>query len=213
MTANSEIVQPSFPTRCCRGISRSSQRWLDYSVTYPVVRWICLILMVGAYAFRVYTIQGFYIITYGLGIYILNLLIGFLTPQEDLEKLEDGPTLPSSDRDEFKPFQRRLPEFGFWKSASRAVFFAFCCTLVPFFDVPVFWPILLLYFIVLFVLTMKRQIGHMVKHKYLPFTWGKKRYSGSAVTKKVEPAPLPRMRKMIRKLPSTVKKVVKHNKD
>lgn len=31
-------------------------------------------------------------------------------------------------------------------------------TLFPVFDVPVFWPILLLYFITLFILTMKRQV-------------------------------------------------------
>lgn len=47
-------------------------------------------------------------------------------------------------------------------------------TLFPVFDVPVFWPILLMYWIVLFVVTMKRQIKHMIKYKYLPFSFGKK---------------------------------------
>jgi Rer1 family len=42
------------------------------------------------------------------------------------------------------------------------------------FDVPVFWPILLLYWVVLFVLTMKRQIKHMIKYKYVPLSLGKK---------------------------------------
>ena len=37
----------------------------------------------------------------------------------------------------------------------------------PFFDIPVFWPILLVYFIILFVLTMRRQIAHMRKYKYV----------------------------------------------
>lgn len=41
------------------------------------------------------------------------------------------------------------------------------------FDVPVFWPILLCYWLVLLFLTMKRQIMHMVKYKYLPFNLGK----------------------------------------
>ncbi len=31
--------------------------------------------------------------------------------------------------------------------------------------------------IMLFVLTMKRQIKHMIKHRYLPFTHGKQKYS------------------------------------
>lgn len=73
----------------------------------------------------------------------------------------------------------------------------FCMTFFSIFDVPVFWPILLIYFIILFVLTMKRQIKHMIQHKvrrwhrlllflltpigavclqYVPFSFGKKRY-------------------------------------
>ena len=47
-----------------------------------------------------------------------------------------------------------------------------CCSL---FDIPVFWPILLLYFFVLFFLTMKRQILHMYKHKYVPISFGKQK--------------------------------------
>lgn len=46
-------------------------------------------------------------------------------------------------------------------------------TFFPVFDVPVFWPILLLYWLSLFILTMKRQIKHMIKYKYLPFSLGK----------------------------------------
>jgi Rer1 family len=47
-------------------------------------------------------------------------------------------------------------------------------TLFTVFDVPVFWPILLLYWLMLFTVTMKRQIKHMIKYRYLPFTTGKK---------------------------------------
>lgn len=57
---------------------------------------------------------GFYIVTYALGIYNLNLLLGFLTPQVDPEL--EGPTLPSKGQDEFRPFVRRLPEFKFWSA-------------------------------------------------------------------------------------------------
>jgi hypothetical protein len=32
------------------------------------------------YVLRVYLIRGFHIISYGLGIYLLNLFIGFLSP-------------------------------------------------------------------------------------------------------------------------------------
>lgn len=56
---------------------------------------------------------GFYIVTYALGIYNLNLLLGFLTPQFDPEN-EDGMSLPTKSDQEFRPFVRRLPEFKFW---------------------------------------------------------------------------------------------------
>lgn len=55
---------------------------------------------------------------------------------------------------------------------------AFCnfVTLFRFFDLPVFWPVLLIYFFLLTFLTLKERIKHMVKHRYLPFSYGKKTY-------------------------------------
>jgi hypothetical protein len=58
-------------------------------------------------------------------------------------------------------------------SFTKAFVIAFVMTFFSMFDVPVFWPILLCYWIVLFVLTMRRQIAHMIKYKYIPFSLGK----------------------------------------
>lgn len=58
----------------------------------------------------------------------------------------------------------------------RSILTGFMATFFAVFDVPVFWPILLLYWSVLFTLTMKRQIQHMIKYKYVPFTLGKRTY-------------------------------------
>jgi hypothetical protein len=71
---------------------------------------------------------------------------------------EDGPSLPTSQSDEFRPFIRRLPEFKFWHSITKATLIAMFCTFFEVFNIPVFWPILLLYFITLVGITMKRQI-------------------------------------------------------
>ncbi|KAK9203952.1 hypothetical protein WN943_014209 [Citrus x changshan-huyou] len=46
------------------------------------------------------------------------------------------------------------------------------------FDVHVFWPILLFYWLTLFTLTMRRQIMHMIKYRYVPFSFVKQRYDG-----------------------------------
>lgn len=155
------------------------QYYLDKTTPHPVHRWIGTLALVLLYTLRVYYAQGFYIVTYGLGIYILNLLIGFLSPLVDPEMdPSHGPMLPTKGSDEFKPFIRRLPEFKFWYAITKAFVVAFIMTFFSAFDVPVFWPILLCYWAVLFVLTMKRQIVHMVKYKYVPFSIGKQKYGG-----------------------------------
>ncbi|RDD46164.1 Protein RER1 [Trichoplax sp. H2] len=132
---------------------------------------------------------GFYIVTYALAIFLLNQFIGFLTPQMDpamsMEEEEDGPTLPTRRDEEFKPFMRRLPEFKFWTSTTRAIIIATFCTFFQVFDVPVFWPILVIYFFLLFFMTMRRQIEHMIRYRYLPFSHGKKKYKGKEDSGKV----------------------------
>merc|ERR1711939_1206988 len=112
-----------------------------------------------------------YIVCYALGIYILNLFLAFLQPKFDPslaaeiaeDEVEEGaPGLPTSmsgtngggsgrsgDDDEFRPFIRRLPEFKFWHAATRAIVFSILATFFSAFDIPVFWPILLVYFCVL----------------------------------------------------------------
>ncbi|KQJ96020.1 protein RER1A [Brachypodium distachyon] len=161
--------------------SRRFQHLLDRSTPHVGRRWLGLAGVVLVYALRAWFVGGYYIVTYALGIYILNLLIAFLSPQVDPEVAEvlgEGPALPTRASDEFRPFVRRLPEFKFWYSIVKAFCIAFVMTFFGVFDVPVFWPILLFYWVVLFTVTMKRQILHMVKYRYVPFTFGKQRYSG-----------------------------------
>lgn len=96
--------------------SRKFQYYLDRSAPRIVCRWIGTLGAAAIYVLRVYYIHGFYVISYGLGIYILNLLIGFMSPNVDpgLEVLDGGASSPRKDSDEFRPFTRRLPEFKFW---------------------------------------------------------------------------------------------------
>ncbi|XP_054786060.1 protein RER1B-like [Prosopis cineraria] len=158
---------------------RLFQYYLDKTTPHTTYRWTGTLVLASIYVLRVYYVQGFYIVSYGLGIYLLNLLIGFLSPLVDPElEPSDGPLLPTKGSDEFKPFIRRLPEFKFWYSFTKAFCIAFVMTFFSVFDVPVFWPILLCYWIVLFVLTMRRQIAHMIKYKYVPLNIGKQKYGG-----------------------------------
>ncbi|KXS20895.1 retrieval of early ER protein Rer1 [Gonapodya prolifera JEL478] len=169
------------------GFQRRFQKFLDHSTPHVAQRWIGTGLISVLYAVRVLTIHGWYIVTYALGIYLLNLFLAFLSPKIDpafeFDSAEEGdgggPSLPTKADEEFRPFIRRLPEFKFWLSSTRAIIIAFFCTFFTVFDVPVFWPILVLYFLILFSITMRRQIRHMIKYRYLPFDFGKKTYGTS----------------------------------
>ena len=50
----------------------------------------------------------------------------------------------------------------FVKADCRFQVIAFCCTFFQVFNIPVFWPILVMYFITLFCITMKRQIKVLI---------------------------------------------------
>ena len=117
-------------------------------------------------------------VAYSLGIYLLNLFLAFISPkfdpglESDTDMEEGGPSssLPTKSTDEFKPFVRRLPEFKFWHSATRAICIAFVCSWTELTNLPVFWPVLVVYWLILVVLTMRRQIQHMLS-KPSPFTF------------------------------------------
>jgi hypothetical protein len=114
--------------------------------------------------------------------------------------MEDGNAsgLPTKEDQEFRPFVRRLPEFKFWYSTTKAIAIGFFCSWWEIFNLPVFWPVLVVYWLILFGLTSKfgvcpwgsiranrvcavrKQIQHMIKYRYVPFTVGKTRYPGAS---------------------------------
>lgn len=146
--------------------------------------------MIGIFLLRMYLLKGFYIVTYVLFIFILNQFILFLQPKDraalaaaqaqaatatgTAASTESG-ALPTNTADEFRPFVRRLPEFKFWYSCTNATILSFFATFFKFCDVPVFWPVLVFYFIILFVATMRRQWLDMRRLKYVPWDIGNKR--------------------------------------
>ncbi|KAL8293703.1 hypothetical protein RQP46_000404 [Phenoliferia psychrophenolica] len=202
-------AEPSSSTAAFEAVQkygRLYQSTLDRTTPHTLRRWGATAALVILFFIRILTVQAYFIVCYALGIYLLNLFLAFLQPKFDpalaadiaeSEVEEGAPGLPTSmpapgaapsggagaygelQDGEFRPFIRRLPEFKFWYSATKAVTLASLATLFPFFDIPVFWPILLVYFCVLFFITMRRQIGHMRRYKYLPFDIGRKaQYTG-----------------------------------
>ncbi|KNC52287.1 Rer1 domain-containing protein [Thecamonas trahens ATCC 50062] len=128
----------------------------------------------GFVAKRIVFVQGYYVVSYALGIYLLNLLVGFVSPKVDPMADDGAPLLPTkSDDSEYRPFMRKLPEFAFWYSATRATLAALFSTFFAIFDVPVYWPVLLMYFVVLTAVTFRKQYEHMRKHNYVPWSFKK----------------------------------------
>ena len=177
-----------------RAYNFHSQRLLDKLTPYHSLRWAMNMFLLVLFMYRVVALQGFYIIAYVLGIFLLNQFILFLTPVvvDDMEDYDDDePRLPTKSDEEYRPFMRRLPEFKFWNTTNRSLLISIFCTFFEIFDIPVFWPILVMYFITLFLVTMKRQIRHMIKHRYVPFSYGKVRYQGKPEGPKLQSSNAP----------------------
>ncbi|KAG0491380.1 hypothetical protein HPP92_004778 [Vanilla planifolia] len=73
------------------------QYYLDKATPFVLRRWIAFVVVAIIYFLRVALLDGFYIVSYGLGIYVLSLFIAFLSPQVDPEMQHlldsDGPSL------------------------------------------------------------------------------------------------------------------------
>ncbi|KAI6090374.1 retrieval of early ER protein Rer1 [Hypoxylon rubiginosum] len=171
-------------------LQRQYQAVLDKSTPFVLYRWVGTGAFLFLFFLRVFFAQGWYIVAYALGIYLLNLFLAFLQPKFDPSndmldnEMEDGSAggLPTKQDEEFRPFIRRLPEFKFWHEATRAISIGFVCSWFEIFNVPVFWPVLVMYWIILFVLTMRKQIQHMIKYRYVPFSFGKAKYGKTSTS-------------------------------
>ena len=111
-------------------LTQKYQQLLDKCTPHTTYRWyfVAFIALVSAetrhsrsddlclqvYVLRVWILQGFFVVSYGLGIYILNLLIPFISPQD-----EDS-LLPTAKDDEHRPFMRKMPEIKFWCVISKS---------------------------------------------------------------------------------------------
>ena len=151
----------------------------DKIIIYQLERWLIVMILALIYIIRIILTGGYYCLTYCIGIHILNSFIGFISPLEDPEEYDlnnEDSFLPQKNNEEFKPFQRKIKEYTFWSMVCGTLLFSIPMTFFKAFDIPVFWPLLLVYFILIFALVMRRQIQHMIKYHYLPWDAGKMKY-------------------------------------
>ena len=62
----------------------------DKALYYRKERWIGASIFCLLYFIRIIFVGGYYALTYILGIHILNSLIGFISPLEDPDEIDDG---------------------------------------------------------------------------------------------------------------------------
>ncbi|KAM0675913.1 retention in endoplasmic reticulum protein 1 [Gurleya vavrai] len=157
------------------------QIYLDRITPYKRERWIAFSLLIAIFILRIVFIQQFFLLTYCTFIYLLHSLIEFLTPKEEnipdpFENFDDDVYIPQTIDDEFRPFIRRLPEFDFWLKSLKLMLSAFFMSFFELFDVPVFVPLLIFYFILICCLTARNLYKHMKKYKYNPFNTPKESF-------------------------------------
>lgn len=151
----------------------------DKLIIYQLERWLIIVVLAMIYIVRLVVTKGYHCLTYIICVHFLNAFIGFISPLEDPEEYNlksNDSFLPQKNNEEFKPFQRKIKEYSFWSIMFSSLLVAIPLTFFKSFDIPVFWPLLLIYFILIFGLVMKRQIQHMIKYHYLPWDAGKIRY-------------------------------------
>ena len=67
-----------------RFAAKVRQQWqiiMDKSAPLVSLRWLIWAGLLATFALRIWYVKGFYIVAYALGIFNLNLLLGFLSPQ------------------------------------------------------------------------------------------------------------------------------------
>ena len=148
-------------------------------IIYQLERWIVIAFLILIYIIRIIQTKGYYFITYTIAIHILNGFILFISPFEDPEENQlcnNDSFLPQKNNEEFKPFQRRLREYTFWSIVLFTFIIGIIVTFFERFNIPIYWPILVLYFIAIFIFEMRKQIKKMIKYHYFPWDVGKMKY-------------------------------------
>ncbi len=63
------------------------------------------------------------------------------------------------------------------KSYMAAFVISILLSYVEFLNIPVFWPLLVMYFVMVVIVTFKTKISHMIRYNYLPIDIGKRTYN------------------------------------
>lgn len=149
---------------------------INKTIIYRKERWILTIITYFLFIIKCVIYDSYYALLYILSFYYIQNIILFITPKdvpsihdededEDMYEIPDTVFNKSDDPDE-KPIIRKISEFSLWE---KITFFTLLCHLLSYFEVfniPVWWPMLLIYFVIVSVLIVFKQRSHMNKYNY-----------------------------------------------
>jgi len=157
-----------------------SQFFQDKLAPFPLQRWIATGILVLFYICRICVKRTHAVVTYVAAVYLLHAFILFESPKDsnipsfyENENIGEDDYNPSNIDNDFKPYVRKLPEFTFWGFTTQIIFAAFFLTFFEMADIPVFIPILAIYFVFILVMTLYKLVLHSRKFKYSLF-WSRK---------------------------------------
>lgn len=147
-----------------------SQLMMDKLSPLPALRWGFTAVLMFLYVCRIIKIKTYAVVTYCAAVYLLHAFILFATPKDQsipdpFEEVDDEYN-PSNIDNDFRPYVRKLPEYSFWVFATQIITTAFILTMFDFMDIPVFMPILVMYFVFIVCMTAYKLWIHSHKFKY-----------------------------------------------
>ena len=158
---------------------------IDRLIIYKSQRWAFFFAFLLLFVFRMIYLQAYFAVGYVFGFYTIQKIILYFTPstlpsitdeEENEEEVFDIPNVVlDKNEDSSKPIVRKLGEFKLWKKIFLAASISLTMTFFSIFDLPVFWPILLLYFFLVAATIVLKQKLHMKKYGYSLSDFFKKR--------------------------------------
>lgn len=169
-------------TRCIRTVRKHHRNLLDYLIQYKTARWLITAALCLFYFERSYG-MNYYIVTYLIGFYVLQLIVKYVTPkgldqdeneEEDYEEqsistdssISFQPYLTDCRADESRPITPSMSEMQVWERLTYAFTMGTICTCFKLLEIDVFWPMLVVYFLLLAAYTIRKVFKQMVKHNY-----------------------------------------------
>lgn len=157
-----------------------NQLMMDNLSPVPGKRWAALAGVFLLFLFKVLYDDTHHLILYCMAVYLFHGYILFATPKD--ESIPDPFELDEEEKEEttseystanidnnLRPFIRNMPEYTFWLFCTKVVLVCFALSLTPLTDIPVYTPILVVYFVFMAVATLIKLYNHSRKYNYNPF--------------------------------------------